>query len=132
MDMQDGIKVCVGNYGYSAEGDLRDDWITLPKSDEQIKEFLQSRGLQDVMHEEIYISDYDEVPFGNSQLFGETVKEAYKAEHSEDLSNHGSAAPEKEATGLDALSVKAAEARAAVDNLKDARGAIDTHSIDPR
>ena len=61
------------------------------------------------------------------------IEEAYKkAEHSEDLSNHGSAAPEKEATGLDALSVKAAEARAAVDNLKDARGAIDTHSIDPR
>lgn len=280
MDMQDGIKVCVGNYGYLAEGDLRDDWITLPQSDEKIQEFLQSRGLQDAMHEEIYISDYDEVPFGNSQLFGESVKledlnilakqvsmadpddlekvgdwinngntpnnidelmylienakkiavypydyrgagnedrfgqtaiercspeenygmsiiefvnpalnealendpiamgafdfesygeahalndgvtlladryipnqkgpdlrkmdpeelraeieEAYKAEHSEDLSNHGSAAPEKEATGLDALSVKAAEARAAVDNLKDARGAIDTHSIDPR
>lgn len=280
MDMQDGIKVCVGNYGYLAEGDLRDDWITLPQSNEKIQEFLQSRGLQDAMHEEIYISDYDEVPFGNSQLFGESVKledlnilakqvsmadpddlekvgdwinngntpnnidelmylienaeeiavypydyrgagnedrfgqtaiercspeenygmsiiefvnsalnealendpiamgafdfesygeahalndgvtlladryipnqkgpdlrkmdpeelraeieEAYKAEHSEDLSNHGSAAPEKEATGLDALSVKAAEARAAVDNLKDARGAIDTHSIDPR
>ena len=58
------IAVCVGNYGYYNEGELRDRWITLPKTDEEIQKFLQDNGLQDPMHEEIYISDYDGVPFG--------------------------------------------------------------------
>lgn len=58
------ITVCVGNYGYYNEGELHDAWITLPKTDEQIQQFLKENELQDPMHEEIYISDYDGIPFG--------------------------------------------------------------------
>lgn len=60
------ITVCIGNYGYYNEGELRDRWITLPKSDEEIRRFLEENGLQDETHEEIYISDYDGIPFGLS------------------------------------------------------------------
>lgn len=60
------ISVCVGNYGYYNEGELRDRWITLPRTDEEIRQFLQTNGLQDPLHEEIYISDYDGYPFGLS------------------------------------------------------------------
>lgn len=65
------IEVCIGNEGYYAEGELRDAWITLPKTDEEIRDFLSANGLQDPEHEEIYISDYDGVPFGLNSLFGE-------------------------------------------------------------
>lgn len=58
-----GIRVCIGNYGYYNEGELRDRWITLPKTDEKIQAFLKDNGLQDPLHEEIYISDYDGIPF---------------------------------------------------------------------
>lgn len=58
------ITVCVGNYGYYNEGELHDAWITLPKTDEEIQQFLKENELQDPMHEEIYISDYDGIPFG--------------------------------------------------------------------
>lgn len=60
----DTIKVCIGNYGYYNEGELHDAWITLPKSDEEIRRFLTEHRLQDPMHEEIYISDYDGIPLG--------------------------------------------------------------------
>ncbi len=58
------IRVCIGNYGYYNEGELRDKWITLPKTDEEIERFLKENGLQDPFHEEIYISDYDGIPLG--------------------------------------------------------------------
>lgn len=58
------IDVCIGNYGYYNEGELRDAWISLPKTSEEISDFLSAHGLQDPEHEEIYISDYDGVPFG--------------------------------------------------------------------
>lgn len=58
------IDVCIGNYGYYNEGELHDAWITLPKTDEEILQFLKEKRLQDSMHEEIYISDYDGIPFG--------------------------------------------------------------------
>lgn len=58
------ITVCIGNYGYYNEGELHDAWITLPKTDEEIRRFLAEHRLQDPMHEEIYISDYDGIPFG--------------------------------------------------------------------
>lgn len=65
--MEDGtITVCIGNYGYYNEGELHDAWITLPKSEEEIQRFLSDNRLQDAMHEEIYISDYDGIPFGLS------------------------------------------------------------------
>lgn len=65
------IEVCIGNYGYYNEGELHDAWIELPKADEEIRDFLKENRLYDAMHEEIYISDYDGVPFGLSGLFGE-------------------------------------------------------------
>lgn len=65
------IEVCIGNYGYYNEGELHDAWIELPKTDEEIRDFLKENRLYDAMHEEIYISDYDGVPFGLSGLFGE-------------------------------------------------------------
>lgn len=72
-DYSKGITVCVGNWGYYAEGELRDQWITLPKTDEEIQAFLVDNGLYDEDHEEIYISDYDEYPFGLS--YGEALSE---------------------------------------------------------
>lgn len=63
-DNEGTITVCIGNYGYYNEGELRDKWITLPKTDVEIQQFLTDNGLQDAQHEEIYISDYDGIPFG--------------------------------------------------------------------
>lgn len=65
------IDVCIGNYGYYNEGELRDAWISLPKTSGEIGDFLSAHGLQDPEHEEIYISDYDGVPFGLTSLFSE-------------------------------------------------------------
>lgn len=65
------IEVCIGNYGYYNEGELHDAWIELPKTDEEIRDFLKENRLYDATHEEIYISDYDGVPFGLKDLFGE-------------------------------------------------------------
>lgn len=65
------IDVCIGNYGYYNEGELRDAWISLPKTSKEIGDFLSAHGLQDPEHEEIYISDYDGVPFGLRGLFDE-------------------------------------------------------------
>lgn len=62
--MSSQVTVCVGNYGYYNEGELRDQWITLPKSEEEIRGFLRDNGLFDSLHEETYISDYDGIPFG--------------------------------------------------------------------
>lgn len=63
-DNEGTITVCIGNYGYYNESELRDRWITLPKTDAEIQQFLTDNGLQDAQHEEIYISDYDGIPFG--------------------------------------------------------------------
>lgn len=71
MDYQNGITVCVGNWGYHSEGYLHDARITLPKTEQEIKDFLEVNRLSDAQHEEIYISDYDEVPFGLDSLFTE-------------------------------------------------------------
>ena len=71
MSFEDGLKVCIGNYGYYNEGQLRDKWITLPMGNAELDAFLRENGLWDPMHEEIYISDYDGFPFGLKSLFGE-------------------------------------------------------------
>lgn len=71
MDYTNGITVCIGNYGYYNEGYLHDSWITLPKTEQEIKDFLEKNNLYDEQHEEIYISDYDGVPFGLDSLFTE-------------------------------------------------------------
>lgn len=71
MDYTNGITVCIGNYGYYNEGYLHDAWITLPKTEQEIKDFLEKNNLYDEQHEEIYISDYDGVPFGLDSLFTE-------------------------------------------------------------
>ncbi len=68
---ENGLKVCVGNYGYLNEGELHDAWIELPKTDAEIWAFLKENRLYDRAHEEIYISDYDGIPFGLDGLFGE-------------------------------------------------------------
>ena len=41
MDYTNGITVCIGNYGYYNEGYLHDAWITLPKTEQEIKDFLE-------------------------------------------------------------------------------------------
>lgn len=71
QDFTKGLSVCIGNYGYYNEGYLHDTWITLPKTEAEIRDFLHLNHLQDPLHEEIYISDYDGVPFGATQLFTE-------------------------------------------------------------
>lgn len=71
QDFTKGLNVCIENYGYYNEGELHDTWITLPKTEAEIRDFLHLNRLQDPLHEEIYISDYDGVPFGATQLFTE-------------------------------------------------------------
>lgn len=71
QDFTKGLSVCIGNYGYYNEGYLHDTWITLPKTEAEIRDFLHLNHLQDPLHEEIYISDYDGIPFGATQLFTE-------------------------------------------------------------
>lgn len=51
--------ICIGNYGYYAEGELRDKWISLPVSDVELADFIRENGLKDAEHEEIYISDVE-------------------------------------------------------------------------
>ena len=71
QDFTKGLNVCIGNYGYYNEGSLHDAWITLPKTEAEIRDFLHLNRLQDSQHEEIYISDYDGIPFGTRLLFNE-------------------------------------------------------------
>lgn len=71
QDFTKGLNVCIGNYGCYNEGYLHDTWITLPKTEVEIRDFLHLNRLQDPLHEEIYISDYDGIPFGATQLFTE-------------------------------------------------------------
>lgn len=51
--------ICIGNYGYYAEGELRDKWISLPVSDVELADFIRENGLKDAEHEEMYISDVE-------------------------------------------------------------------------
>lgn len=62
-DFRDGFDVCVGNWGYYSEGELRDTWMHLPIDPDKIEPWLRSHGLVDAEHEETYISDYDGLPF---------------------------------------------------------------------
>lgn len=61
------FEVCIGNYGYYAEGVLRDAWLTLPVTYEEFAGFIKANHLSDTLHEEIYISDYN-VPGGFDSL----------------------------------------------------------------
>ena len=65
------VTVCIGNYGYYSEGGLHDAWLSLPASNADIAAFLKAHRLYDSMHEEIYVSDYDGVPFGLWTIFNE-------------------------------------------------------------
>lgn len=67
------IRISVGNYGYYAEGELRDAVLALPVEDDgAIREWLEAHGLYDGLHEEVYVSDYiDGAPGGCSELFNE-------------------------------------------------------------
>lgn len=53
QDFTKGLSVCIGNYGYYNEGELHDTWITLPKTEAEIRDFLHLNRLQDPLHEEI-------------------------------------------------------------------------------
>ena len=86
------IRVCIGNYGYYNEGELRDKWITLPKTDEEIERFLKENGLQDPLHEEIYISDYDGIPLG--MPYGDVFSEYTRLEDLNLLSKQMQDAPD--------------------------------------
>lgn len=70
-DFRDGFDVCVGNWGYYSEGELRDTWMHLPIDPDKIEPWLRSHGLVDAEHEETYISDYDGLPFRCPQVFDE-------------------------------------------------------------
>ena len=59
------LTVCVGNYGYYNEGELRDSWAALPMEPDEIMPWLRGRGLYDERHEETYISDVDGWPFAS-------------------------------------------------------------------
>jgi len=71
-DFRDGLDVCVGNYGYYNEGELHDTWMRLPMDPDKIEPWLRSHGLFDEEHEEIYISDYDALPFRCPEVFDES------------------------------------------------------------
>lgn len=72
IDVKDVLNVWVGSYGYYAEGELRDQMLSLPvEGDGEIADWLREVGLVDDRHEEVYISDYDEMPFDCPNLFGE-------------------------------------------------------------
>lgn len=58
------VTVCVGNYGYYGEGEMRDRWVDLPMEPDELRSELVAHGLLDETHEEVYISDYDGRPFG--------------------------------------------------------------------
>ena len=70
-DFRNGFDVCVGNYGYYNEGELHDTWMRLPMDPDKIEPWLRSHGLFDEEHEEIYISDYDALPFRCPEVFDE-------------------------------------------------------------
>lgn len=70
-DFRDGLDVCVGNYGYYNAGELHDTWMRLPMDPDKIEPWLRSHGLFDEEHEEIYISDYDALPFRCPEVFDE-------------------------------------------------------------
>lgn len=72
-DFHDGIDVCVGNWGYYSEGELRDTWMHLPMDPDEIEPWLRGHGLVDEEHEETYISDYDGLPFRCPQDYGEPL-----------------------------------------------------------
>lgn len=66
------FRVCVGNYGYYAEGELRDRWVDLPMEPERLDSLLRESGLLDDEHEETYVSDYDGLPLEvGGDVFGE-------------------------------------------------------------
>lgn len=72
MEDMEKIRVCIGNYGYYAEGELRDRWLELPLEDDAaIGRWLADNGLADAAHEGIYISDWDGDPFGLAGALGE-------------------------------------------------------------
>lgn len=73
-DFHDGIDVCVGNWGYYSEGELRDTWMHLPMDPDEIEPWLRGHGLVDEEHEETYISDYDGLPFRCPQVFNEYAR----------------------------------------------------------
>ena len=73
-DFRDGFDVCVGNWGYYSEGELRDTWMHLPIDPDKIEPWLRSHGLVDAEHEETYISDYDGLPFRCPQVFDEYAR----------------------------------------------------------
>lgn len=59
------LTVCIGNYGYYNDGELRDSWATLPMEPDEITSWLRGRGLYDEFHEETYISDVEGWPFAS-------------------------------------------------------------------
>lgn len=73
-DSRDGLDVCVGNWGYYSEGELRDTWMHLPMDPDRIEPWLRDHGLIDEEHEEIYISDYDGLPFRCPGVFDEYAR----------------------------------------------------------
>lgn len=81
------IEICVGNYGSYNAGFLVDEWIGLPLAEDELDRRLAGirRRAEECVNggrdrrrcdwwetcEEMYVSDYDGVPFGMGDLFGE-------------------------------------------------------------
>lgn len=76
MDYSNGMTVVIGNEGFYAQGELRDQAITLPVSDSELQRFLESNGLVTPMHEETYIADFpDGAPFDHPEIFAHATAE---------------------------------------------------------
>lgn len=63
------MRICVGNYGSYASGYLVDTWIDLPMPPDLLESRLEAirREAQELTGgpcEEVYVSDYDGIPFG--------------------------------------------------------------------
>ena len=76
MDYSNGMTVVIGTEGFYAQGELRDQAITLPVSDSDLQRFLESNGLVTPMHEETYIADFpDGAPFDHPEIFAHATAE---------------------------------------------------------
>src|SRR5699024_3404675 len=56
------IKIALTNLGAYNEGKLRFEWLTLPFTDDELQDSLKRIGIDGIIYEEYFISDY-EAPF---------------------------------------------------------------------
>lgn len=69
MDYQNGITVCVGNWGYHSEGYLHDARIMLPKT---VEDFLKPSGTCELEYEGLFLPKKE---YGIDQLMADLSDE---------------------------------------------------------